>query len=111
MSVDTRDINYWVQQAPYGWKTLIESTNTQLESLVPGYEIHLVKEKFGGLRFYYSVPDGFDDVTRDLAQDIVYAAEEASYKTCEECSEPAQQRTEGYWIRTLCDECWERRDR
>jgi hypothetical protein len=55
-----------------------------------------VKEKFGGLRFYYS---GGDDTIRG----IVYMAEEMSYVTCEECGSPGKA-NDGPWIRTLCEE-------
>jgi hypothetical protein len=54
-----------------------------------------VKEKFGGLRFYY---DGGDDYIRGLSS----MAESMSIRTCEECGSPGQQRNGG-WVRTLCD--------
>ena len=55
-----------------------------------------VKEKFGGLRFYYS---GGDDYIRG----IVSMAECMSYRTCEVCGSPGTSNNEG-WIRTLCEE-------
>lgn len=55
-----------------------------------------VKEKFGGLRFYYS---GGDEYIRGLEK----MAEAMSYRTCEKCGAPGKP-TEGGWIRTLCDE-------
>lgn len=55
-----------------------------------------VKEKFGGLRFYYS---GGDDYIRG----VVSMAEEMSYRTCEECGAPGTT-DKGGWIRTLCEE-------
>lgn len=55
-----------------------------------------VKEKFGGLRFYYR---GGDDYIRG----VVDMAEEMSYVTCEECGAPGKP-TKGGWIRTLCEE-------
>lgn len=54
-----------------------------------------VKEKFGGLRFYY---DGGDDHISGM----VRMAESWAYHTCEECGSPGTMRTGG-WIRTLCD--------
>lgn len=55
-----------------------------------------VKEKFGGLRFYY---DGGDDIIRGM----VMMAEEMSYSICEECGNKGRLRTSG-WVTTRCDE-------
>ena len=56
-----------------------------------------VKEKFGGLRFYYS---GGDDYIRG----IVDMAEEMSYITCEECGNVGKTVNKNNWLRTLCGE-------
>lgn len=53
-----------------------------------------VKEKFGGLRFYY---DGGDRVI----QEVVTFAEDLSMVVCEECGAPGERGGEG-WIGTLC---------
>lgn len=61
-----------------------------------------VKEKFGGLRFYMTSAN-------DEIRELVSEAEALSYKTCEECGEPGEER-DTRWIRTLCDHChnnWE----
>lgn len=55
-----------------------------------------VKEKFGGLRFYYC---GGDEYIRGLEN----MAESMSYRTCEKCGAPGKP-TKDVWIRTLCDE-------
>lgn len=55
-----------------------------------------VKEKFGGLRFYYSGGDDYID-------GVVAMAESMSYRTCEECGNPGTS-TSGGWIRVLCEE-------
>lgn len=54
-----------------------------------------IKEKFGGLRFYY---DGGDEFVSSL----VSSAEHLSYKTCEVCGNVGEVR-DGGWIKTLCD--------
>ena len=58
-----------------------------------------VKEKLGGLRFYMTC--GNDEIF-----DLINKAEALSYKTCEECGKPGEQRGPG-WIYTLCDYCHE----
>lgn len=55
-----------------------------------------IKEKFGGLRFYY---DGGDS----KIDGMVRIAESWAAKHCEECGKPGVQRNTG-WIKTLCDE-------
>lgn len=55
-----------------------------------------IKEKFGGLRFYY---DGGDDAVDGM----VRMAESWASRTCETCGKPGKSRNGG-WIRTLCDE-------
>lgn len=54
-----------------------------------------VKEKFGGLRFYY---DGGDEYIAGL----VDMTETMSYNICEECGDRGERRGGG-WIQTLCD--------
>lgn len=68
--------------------TIVES------ELVPQVEAEQVKEKFGGLRFYYV---GGDDYVRGA----VDLAEGLSLRTCEVCGSPGRQTKQG-WIVTLC---------
>jgi hypothetical protein len=56
-----------------------------------------IKEKFGGLRIYYS---GGDDYVRGT----ISMAEEMSYKICEVCGNKGKPNKSG-WITTLCDNC------
>ena len=56
-----------------------------------------MKEKFGGLRFYMTCDT-------DEIFDLISEAEALSYKTCEECGKPGEERGGG-WIHTLCDSC------
>lgn len=62
---------------------------------VPQVVIAQIKEKFGGLRFYY---EGGDDTVYGM----VRMAESWASRSCEECGAPGQ-RTGGGWIKTLCD--------
>lgn len=88
---------------PPGWQKLVRST---LEKLVEYAKAHpevkikvaQVKEKYGGLRIYVD----FDNRT-DEVNEILYQAERASYKICDDCGEPGALR-HGNWIRTLCEE-------
>jgi hypothetical protein len=58
-------------------------------------EVNQIKEKFGGLRFYYSGGD-------DQVHGMVRMAESFADTLCEECGSIGKRRGGG-WIRTLCD--------
>jgi hypothetical protein len=58
-------------------------------------EVHQIKEKFGGLRFYYSGGDA-------EISGMVRMAESWAEIACEQCGAIGQRRSGG-WIRTLCD--------
>lgn len=89
-----------------GWWPIIESLCGQIQhyldwknkqsEVVPQVTVAQIKEKFGGLRFYY---DGGDDVVDGM----VRMAESWANTACEECGAPGQGRN-GSWIKTLCDE-------
>lgn len=69
---------------------------------VPQVVVNQIKEKFGGLRFYY---DGGDDIIDGMVQ----MAEAWAAHTCEVCGMPGKSRPGG-WIQTLCDEHHEERE-
>jgi hypothetical protein len=56
-----------------------------------------IKEKYGGLRVYFSGGDDYID-------GLVSMAEEYSYKICEVCGNSGKP-NKGGWITTLCDSC------
>ncbi len=70
--------------------------NYPIPEKVPQVVVEQIKEKFGGLRFYYQ---GGDEFIRGLET----MAELWAGHTCEECGKPGERRSGG-WIRTLCDE-------
>lgn len=86
-----------------GWKDIVLKCDEQLAFMDPNYKINQVKEKFGGLRFY------FETEKTGIEQEIMWAiasyAERQSYSTCELCGKYGQLRDERRYIRTLCDSC------
>ena len=58
--------------------------------------IEQIKEKFGGLRFYYQGGD-------EHISGMVTMAEAWAGRSCEHCGNKGERRSGG-WIRTLCDE-------
>ena len=85
-----------------GWVALVDTLCRRIEAHVALEElgepvVGQVKEKFGGLRFYF---DGPND---DYISGLITMAESMSYRICEDCGKPGEVRSGG-WIRTLCDE-------
>ena len=91
-----------------GWWPIIEALCANIQShtdwwnknhekhpVVEQVVVTQIKEKFGGLRFYY---DGGDDQIRGM----VRMAEAWADKSCETCGAPGKRR-DGGWIKTLCD--------
>jgi hypothetical protein len=69
--------------------------NRETRPVVEQVTVNQIKEKFGGLRFYYSGGD-------DEISGMVRMAESWAAHSCEECGTPGKRRSGG-WIRTLCD--------
>lgn len=85
-----------------GWWPMLETLCKVIQSHVdqskgecPQVVIEQIKEKFGSLRFYYQGGDEF-------IHGAVWLAESMSGTLCEECGAPGK-RTQGGWVRTLCD--------
>jgi hypothetical protein len=59
--------------------------------------VQQVKEKFGGLRFYYYGGD-------DIIAGMVSFAEAMSQQICEKCGSKGKTNTKRWWVKTLCEE-------
>lgn len=82
-------------QAYVDWKQEQQTKYNRGEGCVQPV-VAQIKEKFGGLRFYY---DGGDSEVSGM----VRMAEAWADHTCERCGSPATRRGGG-WVRTLCDQ-------
>lgn len=92
----TKKWNANVNNPDYEWTAIVERKERPVPEPVEQVVAIQVKEKFGGLRFYYM---GGDEYIRGLEN----MAESMSYRTCEVCGVPGTS-TKGGWIRTLCEE-------
>jgi hypothetical protein len=97
-----------------GWYPIIEALCANIQShidwqnknhekhpVVTQVTVEQIKEKFGGLRFYYQGGD-------DNIHGMVRMAEAWADASCEECGAPGERRNGG-WIKTLCDKHEEER--
>lgn len=86
-----------------GWKHLYQPLIDYVEEYNKTHkekmEIHQIKEKFGGLRFYTNFCD-------EKLRDMIRYAEAKSYNTCEVCGKHIDKPiTENYWIYAECEDC------
>lgn len=91
--IDDARLSYYV---PDGWVDIVDRLMADLIELGWDKELHQVKEKFGGLRFYTG------NLT-DEQYERVGQAEKESYKTCEVCGKSGKARNNIGWVRTLCE--------
>ena len=103
-----------------GWYDLIYESCSKVKRILPKedtFKFDQIKEKFGGLRLYYSfnrppnsptMPrlSGVSSATKSQIYQIICEVEGESYKTCENCGtkEDVTQNNTG-WICTLCPNC------
>lgn len=93
-----------------GWKDIIDRTHEKLKYIDPDYTIAQIKEKFGGLRYYFDSSVGYGTVAHIIMYDIVRAAEEEASRTCEICGTNKTgagvgTREDRGWYYTYCKEC------
>ena len=77
--------------------------NPELKGKYTPVTFDQIKEKWGGLRVYYSGGD-------EYVEGLVSMAEAMSYRICELCGKPGKP-TKGGWIITLCEDCLEKEEK
>lgn len=101
--------NEWVEKYGEKCKEIVEKDKGSLDDSyskkIPQVVADQVKEKLGGLRFYYHGGD-------ELIQGMVRLAESLSYRICENCgiyNETVNRNSNG-WIKTTCPNCTKKED-
>jgi hypothetical protein len=78
---------------------------------IPGWEPDYalqIKEKFGGLRFYYRLPPKSDELLKTNVTALIEQYEEEASSTCMKCGSTDEVKSsvdQSAWIRTECDGC------
>lgn len=89
-----------------GWYPIIIRLDEALAEIDPAYEVHQVKEKYSGLRYYFGTSKGVSESDRKRMDALVDAAEEQCERTCELCGETGVRHVTPHgWYRTLCAAC------
>lgn len=91
-----------------GWFDLIEELVSKLVALeieepdtFGDFKVAVIKEKFGGLRFYVDFGESSDVGESRRIFTLINSYEHKSFSVCELCGKQARLKTLGY-IRTLC---------
>ena len=104
-----------------GWRSILDALDSMIANTLENakvkceFEVVQIKEKFGGLRVYWS-SEGLDERSFHLITGATRMAENMSYRTCEKCGSHAgaETRMRGgqKYSRTLtlCAKCHEERD-
>ena len=90
-----------------GWYELLDDLMNNIEKVLAWLpperwpQVSQIKEKFGGLRFY------FEQSALDMStiEQLIEQATTNSFQTCEICGQPGTLRRNRPWVRTLCDKC------
>ena len=85
--------------------TLFDKNNVDAEQ----FRVLQVKEKFGALRFYYSVSLLPEDLHTEIRR-IINKYENISKTTCERCGQPGKLMGD-HWISVRCDACREEQNK
>lgn len=99
-----------------GWYDLITEYSEKLTNVIKKLpnEMHEVfktlqlKEKFGSMRWYISIPTEEYPEQRDEFLNIIREVEGKSCKICEYCGNPGEikrMNPKAYWLMCLCEAC------
>jgi len=112
---------------PPGWYSLVDKLCSDIEALLGGeperFEVTQIKEKYGGLRFYFSfegaedrfvdfhssegietfVQQGDGPAVMTRLRMLVSAASEHSTSICQDCGAPGTLANRQGWFSTLCE--------
>lgn len=96
-----------------GWYPLLDSCCAKIMEIINnndglGFKADQIKEKYGGLRFYFTLkfdanmPIGQKEKLADAIDEIITMAEEKSFEVCETCSAPGKLEEVHGWMFTVC---------
>jgi hypothetical protein len=97
-------------EAGEGWKNIVQATHNKLKYIDPNYKIAQIKEKFGGLRYYFDSSIEYGSIAHDIMHDVVRFAEYEATKVCQVCGTGkydagVELRVHHYWYYNYCKEC------
>src|SRR5690242_10531276 len=94
---------FWGLQCGSGWDALVQPLEDDISRL--GGRVRQVKEKFGQLCFFYSLPSAVSESERRAIALRVKDAEQKSVHICEACGDAGRLSKAGGLILTRCETC------
>lgn len=94
----------WGFECGDGWFDLIYNLSKDIVNISKDIQAVQVKEKFGGLRFYWTGTNTTDEQNTKI-DELVEKAEMESYKICEKCGSKDGVKQTKEWIVTICKKC------
>jgi hypothetical protein len=94
----------WGRQCGKGWDSLVQPLEGEVSRL--GGRVRQVKQKFGRLCFFYSLPRSTSEPDRQAFARTVRQVEEMSVRTCETCGSPGELSNNGGIYLTRCAACF-----
>ena len=88
-----------------GWHRLIDEAYDTIENSGLLVSVVQVKEKFGTLRIYFSLPTDATQEDYKKVHSILDTVSEKSAKTCEYCGKPGELDWTFAWAKCRCPEC------
>jgi hypothetical protein len=115
-----------------GWDDVVRTLFRDLDLLLDDrqaaiFRFEQIKEKFGGLRVYYSIagsselvidilsehgrasaripPRSPDDFPSQAVDDAISRAVDAAARTCDSCGRPGKLADRQGWLRVCCEDC------
>lgn len=99
----------WGFEVSDGWFDLIYQLSKDLMAISKKVRAVQVKEKFGGLRFYFSYSGHVSKATDEKVLNLIGKAEDESFAICESCGSRKNVKQTPGWVITLCGECMKKR--
>ena len=103
------------RECPTGWQHIAKQVEAVL--LAEEVSVRQIKEKFGGLRVYYDVPEcwiedlsdeGYGDKINQI-ETLINIADYLCQQTCMTCGDAGTQGTAYGWVSVFCDKHWKER--
>lgn len=97
--MDWRDARIGAGVNP-GWEPLVDELHAKVLEIDPNVVVEQVKEKFGGLRYYFDSELGYKAIEPTVREYEIRASQ-----TCEVCGETDGTETDAFgsgWLNTLC---------
>jgi hypothetical protein len=95
-----------MMSVPAGWIPIVRDLCENIEETGGDLRVQQIKEKFGSIRFYYTVPTEDENTSREDIGELVKTARFQAKQTCQRCGEPGEDRTVNHWITVLCNDCY-----